>query len=120
MPLTHSIGSTNLPLPRADEPFGMEYMPFGVTFRTQDAAYHAQLIGLKWRVRINWEGLSLAERNTCFAAFCAHLAASDTYTAPNGLTFTAYTTMSSWTESHWYQPNTNEVYYNVSFQFEEA
>lgn len=120
MPLTHTLGGTTLPMPKADEPFGMEYMPFGVALRTADCSYHVQLVGAKWRVRVNFEGLSAAELATVFGAFRAALATAATYVMPDGTTLSVMTGLSSWAQSLYYD-RWNEIwYYNCSFTVEQV
>lgn len=120
MTLTHTLGGSPLPLPRADDPFGMEYIPFGAAERKLNCNYHMQLLGARWRVRESWEGLTKVERDSLFGLYAAYLAAPAAYVMPDGLTLTVYTGLNTWSESHYYQPHTGVVYYNVSFQLEQA
>jgi hypothetical protein len=120
MPLTHSLGTANLPMPKADDPFGMEYMPFGVALRTANATYRVQLTGAKWRVRVNFEGLTKAERDTTFAAFQSALATAQTYVMPEGTSISVMTGLNSWQESHAYDPHDGVWYYNCSFTVEQV
>ena len=120
MPLTHSLGTANLPMPKADDPFGMEYMPFGVALRTADAAYHVQLAGAKWRIRVNFEGLTKAERDTTFASYSSALATAQTYVMPDGTSISVMTGLNSWQENHNYDPHNLIWYYNCSFTVEQV
>jgi hypothetical protein len=120
MALTHSLGDTNLPLPKADEPFGMEYLPFGVALRTLDASYHVQLTGIKWKVRINWEDLTKAERDTLFGAYCYYLVVPGVYVMPDGLSLSVMTGLGSWVESPTYEPWQQIWRYACSFTVEQV
>jgi hypothetical protein len=120
MTLTHSIGNTNLPLPRGDNPFEMEYMPFGAAARTISGAYRVQLTGAAWKIRLNFEGLTKAERDSLFSVYASHLAVADTYTMPDGLSFSVMSSLNSWVESQFYAPYSGTVYYDAAFTVEQV
>jgi len=119
MTWTHSLGGSPLPLPKAEGPFEMEYIPFGVALRSLNCTYHVQLMGAYWRIHINWEGLTKAERDTAFAAYVAYLADRAAYVMPDGLTLTVCASLNSWNENHFYARD-GTVRYNVSFQVEQV
>jgi hypothetical protein len=107
-------------MPKADDPFGMEYIPFGAALRTANASYRVQLTGAKWRVRVNFEGLTRAERDTTFAAYTSALATAQTYTMPDGTSMSIMTGLNSWSESHAYDRWREVWYYNCSFTVEQV
>lgn len=120
MTLTFSCNSVPLPLPKAEDPFPLEYMPFGISQRTANATLRVQFVTAKFKRRIDWAGLTKAERDLCFAAYVGGLVAAQTWIFPDGVTFSGMTQLSSWVENQWYQPRTDAIYHNVSFTVEEV
>jgi len=117
---TFTMGMSNLPLPAQERGFEMEYFPIGVSGRTYDGSYRAQHIANKWRVRVTWEGLTAAERATVWAAYGGYIVTACTVTLPNGMSFSGFVDMGSWSEAVWYDPHRNRQLYNVSFVIVEA
>lgn len=120
MSLTFTAGSTPLPLPRNNEPYKMEYIPFGVANRALSGALRVQYISARWKIDIFWEGLSKTERDSLFAVYNTYLSASGTWLFPDGKTFTGMVAMGSWSESQWHQADSGNIYYDVSFTVEEV
>lgn len=120
MTLTFSVGLTSLPMPRADNPWRAERLSVGSQFRAANGALKTQVAAQKWRVPVTWEGLSAAERQTLFDVFNALLLTPQLVTFPDGLTFTAYTTLGAWSEQPGVDPWSGAPFYSVSFTFEEA
>lgn len=120
MTLELKIGGNTMPQMQHETPYDMEYLGFGIQFRTLDAALKTQLFGRKWRARIYWNGLSLAERAVVLNAFVSLLSTPNTVEFPDSQTVTVQSILGSWSESIWYSPWTRVGYYNVSFQIEES
>lgn len=120
MTLELKIGGKTMPQPQHESPYDMEYLGFGIQFRALDATMKTQLLGRKWRSRIYWNGLSLAERATVLSAFVALLSAPSTIEFPDGQALTVQSILGSFSENIWYSPWTRTGFYNVSFQIEEA
>ena len=120
MSLTFTAGSTPLPLPRAKNPYEMEYMQFGAASRALSGALRVQYIGARWKTSVSWEGLSKTERDSLLTVYVTYSSTSGTWTFPDGTTFTGMVVMGSWRESHWHQADTGNIYYDVSFTVEEV
>lgn len=113
-------GTTNLPLPKDDQPFDSEYLGFGVQFRTFNATLKTQHLGSKWRRRVSWEGLSLAEKETLLTVYSGLLGSPYTITFPDGVSLSMQATIGSWIETVWFSPHDGTAYYNVTFQMEQV
>lgn len=123
-PYTFSINPGSeailLPLPAQDNGLEMEYMPFGSARRMHSAAYRVQHIANKWRVRVTWTGLTTAERSTVWGVYGGYIATSMVVQFPNGLSFTGFVELGSWSERQWYDPHQSRVLYDVQFVIVEA
>lgn len=117
---TLAFDSIYLPMPRAAEPFRMEYMPFGSERRMANATLRVQYVGSRWRVVIFWEGLTKTERDLCWTTWGGYIATAALVYLPDGLSFTGMTALGSWAEAHWYDPHDGSVRYNVSFAVEQV
>lgn len=117
MTLTMTLGGTSLPLPRADGPFDMDYIPFGVQHRTKSGSLRIQLTGTAWTIRAFWEGLTKAERDSLFAVHGGAIATQSTLVMPDGVSLEVMTSLGSWTERQWYD-YAGTAYYDVSFSME--
>lgn len=121
MTLELKLDGTNLPLPRSDQPYDSEYLGFGTQFRTWDATLKTQRTGNKWRLRIYWAGLSLAEKDSLMTTFSNLLATAGTLTLPDGANIQVQGILGSWNERVWFQPRPPyNGYYDVSFQVEQV
>jgi len=114
------FGETTMPNPRYDTPYDMEYLGFGVQFRTLDTTLKTQLMGHKYRTRIYWNGLTKDERATVLSAFVSLLSTASVVTFPDTSTLTVQSIIGSWSEQVWYSPWAKIGYYDVSFQVEEV
>lgn len=119
MSLSFTVSGNPLPLPRQQEPFGMEYIPLGTKQRAMSGLLRVQIITARWRVQIHWEGLNKSERDSLFAFYCTYLASSGLWSFPDGTSFSGLTSTGSWEESHWIQPHSGTVYYDVNFTVEQ-
>lgn len=120
MTLTMTFGGSPVALPREQDPFESEYIPFGASHRMYDATLRVQVTGLRWRVRISWEGLTQTERNTLFTVYGNYLTTAGALVFPDGLSISMMTGMGSWSESVWFDPRTEAPYYDVGFTVEQV
>lgn len=120
MTVSMTFGGSPVALPRGDDPFQHEYIPFGSSNRMYDATLRVQVTGLRWRCRIAWEGLTAAERTTLLTAYGTYLTTAGTLVFPDGLTISMMTGMGSWSESQWRDPYDGTTYYNVEFAVEQV
>ena len=110
-----AIDSVYLPMPRAQDPFRMEYLPMGAERRMANGRLRVQLVASRWQVGVFWEGLTQAERDLLWTTWGGYIATAGLVYLPNGLSFTGMTALGSWQEAHWYDPHSGAVRYNVSF-----
>lgn len=115
-----ALDSVYLPMPRANEPFRMEYIPFGSERRMANANLRVQYVGSRWQVAVFWEGMTQAERDLLWTTWGGYIATAALVYLPNGLTFSGMTALGSWAESHWYDPHSGSVRYNVSFAIKQV
>lgn len=120
MSLTFTAGGTSLPMPRQNDPYKMEYIPFGSASRALSGALRVQFIASRWKIDITWEGLTKTERDSLFTVYNTYLSASGTWIFPDGKTLTGMVAMGSWSESQWHQINSGNIYYDISFTVEEV
>lgn len=121
MTLTFTVDGNSLPLPRSDSAYELEYIPFGVAQRAQSGALRVQYTTNKYRTRINWTGLSAAERTSLLGLYSTYIKQAGVWLFPTGLTFSGTIALSSWTEAPpWYSPFDGIWYYDVSFTVEQA
>jgi hypothetical protein len=121
MSIVHlKLDGTDLPLPRADTPIDMEYIPFGGSLRMNDGTLRVQMTGAKLRQRIYWHGLSKAERDQLFSAYSGNLITAKTWTMPDGLAFSGMTGLGTWSENYFCQPHSGIFYYTVNFIVQEV
>lgn len=116
MTLTFTVDGTSLPLPSADGPYELEYQPFGVAQRMASSLLRVQYIASKYQVKINWRGLTLAERDSLRGTWGTYLQQAGLWVFPDGLTFTGLCAMASWSETPDFNP-WDSAYdrYQVSF-----
>lgn len=120
MALTMTIGGTPVALPREQDPFQSEYIPFGISQRMYDATLRVQVTGLRWRVRISWEGLTQTERDALFVLYGTYLTTAGAIVFPDGLSISIMTGIGSWTEGQFIDPRSEAEYYNVGFTVEQV
>lgn len=118
---TLTFGGTAMPLPDANEQFGMEYFPaVASTRRMWDGSLRQQVTAHRWRWPARFVGLTASEYNTVFQAYLRRVASEGTVVFPNGASMRMMAIAGSWQERHYYNEWTNEVRYDVSFVMEEA
>jgi hypothetical protein len=120
MTLSMWINDTSVALPKAQEPFKMEYLPLGSGSRMASGVLRTQLTAMRWRIGISWDGLTQDERDTLFGTYLAGLTTPIQYVHPNGqLTLTVQTGVGSWSESQFYS-SSGEVLYTIGFSVEQV
>jgi hypothetical protein len=120
MTLSLTFGGTAVALPREEDPFDQEYIPFGASSRMYDATLRVQVTGMRWRCRINWDGLTKGERDALFTEYQDALVTTTAVAFPDGLTINALTGMGSWSEGKWFDPWAGDDRYRVSFTVEQV
>ena len=116
---TMTLGTASLPLPRWEDPVRMEYLPIGSGRRMANGTLRVQAVAGKWRVQVNWEGLTAAERATLWGAYGGYCVTAGLLTMPDGLTATVVTVLGSWQEKHWWD-GAGTLYYDVAFVMDEV
>ena len=120
MTFSLTFGGTPVALPRGDEPFRHEYIPFGSSNRMYDATLRVQVTGSRWRCRISWEGLTSTERDALFVIYQTYLATAGALVFPDGLSISMMTGMGSWIETQWHDPYGVTTFYDVEFTVEQV
>ena len=120
MTLSMTFDGTPVALPREEDPFEQEYIPFGASNRMYDATLRVQVTGARWRCRINWDGLTKAERDALFTEYLAALTTPTVVAFPDGLTINVMTGMGSWSEGKWFDPWAGVDGYRVNFTVEQV
>jgi len=117
---TFTLDGNPLPMPRADNPFDMEYMPLGSQRRAASGKLRVDHVASRWRVQVFWEGLTQAERDQLWNYFGTYIATVGTLVLPTGLSIEVMVGLNSWSENQLYDPWTGEVLYDVSFEFQQV
>jgi len=120
MTLTLTLGGTTLALPERDNPFDITNNPIGANLRTASGAYRQDYVTQKTSIAIHWTNLTSAERSTIRTKWLAALSAAATLVLPDSQSFSVFSALSGWSESHWYRTEDEVARYDVSATFEEA
>ena len=120
MTLSITLGGTALALPERDNPFNITDNPIGASLRTASGAYRQDYVTVKKTVTVNWTNLTSAERATIRGKWLAALSAAATLVLPDAQSFSVFSALSGWNESHWYRLEDEAARYDISATFEEA
>ena len=120
MTLTFSLGGTALALPERDNPFNITHTPIGASLRTASGAYRQDYVTEKKSITINWTNLTNTERGIIRGKWLSALSTAATLILPDSQSFSVFSALAGWNESHWYRLEDEAARYDVSASFEEA
>jgi hypothetical protein len=105
-----------MPLPALDG-IAIEYQPIGASRRMLSGYLRFDLMAVKAKATVRWDGLTAAERLALKTQW--DLGTEVTVALPDGLTFSAVAITEGWSEEQKFAAN-NAPYYIVTIVFEEV